>query len=247
MTIISYNKDFVFIHIQKCGGTSIEEEWSRFIQWGDFVIGGTPDGEALQPVFQKLYGISKHTSALVLANALGEDKFAAMRSMALVREPLKIIESDYWFGRMQFDQLVELRALEDGRHPSEVAGRLRSQVEARCGDDVPSWWLEHHQGSICDAICASDFTDYLSRVCDERWQRVLMDFVTDENGLSLVSHILKLEEPDSILSFFRTTLGMSDFQLRHSNRSREEDAEWPAGLRARFVDICAEDYRFFDY
>jgi hypothetical protein len=247
MTIISYSRDFVFIHIQKCGGTSIEEEWSRFIQWGDFVIGGTPDGELLQPVFQKLYGISKHMSALHLASVMGEKKFAAMRSMVIVREPVTIIESDYHFGRMQFEQLVAIRASETGQDPNKIADRIRFQLERRLFDDVPSWWLEHHHGSICDAICSLDFKDYLSRVSDGRWQRNLMNFVVDDNGVGLTSHILKLEEPDTIIKFFRSTLDMNDFQLRHSNRSREDDLEWPSGMRARFVDICADDYRFFGY
>lgn len=246
MTIISYNQSFAFIHIQKCGGTSIEAEWSKYIRWNDFVIGSTQAGEELQPVFRQLYGIEKHMTARQLASVLGAPVFAGMRSLAVIREPLKIIESDYKFAHEVFGNFVDSLC----RDPAErgaMAARVKAAVQEPNHPRIPQWWYQHHRGSIIDAILSPSFEGYLARVADDRWHRKLADFVCDEQSRVMVNHVLKLEEPDTIVRFFRETLGLGDFNLRWYNKGKALKLDWPSDLRRRFREICAADYELFRY
>jgi hypothetical protein len=244
MTIISYNHSFAFIHIQKCGGTSIEKEWAKYVRWGDFVIGSTPEGEVIQPVFRKLYGLEKHTTATRLRTVIGAADFDRMRSLAVVREPLGIVESDYRFAHAMLDIFVDRAARTPDQYRAMV-GRVKEMLGVPNHPKIPAFWYTHHRGAISAAILAGTFEDYLDRVADDRWHRVLADYVCDEGSRILVSNVLKLEEPDSIVAYFRQTLGFQDFELRWVNRGSDVDTRWPADLRRRLREICAVDYDLF--
>ena len=246
MTIISYNHAFAFIHIQKCGGTSIEREWARFARWGDFVIGSTPEGEIIQPVFRKLYGLEKHTTATRLRAVIGPEEFDRMRSLALIREPLGIVESDYRFAHSMLDIFLDRPARTPDQYQALVT-RVKEALRVPQHPKIPPFWYSHHGGAIADAILAGSFEAYLARVADDRWHRVLASFVCDEGSRMLVTDVLKLEEPDSIVAYFRQSLGFHDFELRWANRGLDMDTRWPADLRRRLREICAADYDLFGY
>ena len=61
--IISPNRQFVFIHLHKCAGTSIEMALAGALGINDIVVGSTPDGERLQGFFGDVLGLRKHASA----------------------------------------------------------------------------------------------------------------------------------------------------------------------------------------
>lgn len=246
MTIISYNHSFAFIHIQKCGGTSVEREWARFARWGDFVIGSTPEGERIQPVFRKLYGLEKHTTAARLRAVIGPAEFDRMRSLAVVREPLRIVESDYRYALSMLDVFLDRPKRAPDQFQAMVSG-VKEALRVPQHPKIPPFWYSHHRGTIADAILAGSFEAYLERVADDRWHRVLANFVCDEGSRVLVTDVLKLEEPDTIVAFFRQSLGVQDFELGWANRGSDVDIRWPADLRRRLRDICAADYELFGY
>lgn len=246
MTIISYNHSFAFIHIQKCGGTSVEKAFAKYIRWGDHVIGSTPEGEAIQPVFRKLYGLEKHTTAARLKSVIGPAEFARMRSLAVVREPLKIIESDYRFALAMLDIFVD-RARKTPDQYRAMVGQVREMLRVPRHPKLPAFWYTHHGGAVGEAILAGSFEAYLAKVADDRWHRVLANFVCDEGSRVLVTDVLKLEEPHAIVAFFRQRLGLTDFEMGWENRGSDVDARWPADLRRRLREICAVDYDLFNY
>jgi len=246
MTIISYNRNFAFIHIQKCGGTSIEVEYQKYVKWGDFVVGSTVEGEAIQKPFQTLYGIEKHTPAKVLARIVGEKILANMITLAIVREPLKIIESDYKFAFAEYDRLINALAASAG-DKFKAAAQIRAAILERDHPAIPNWWYHHHEGSVIDALLSNSFEEYLQRVADNRWQGMLARYVLDDQSRKLVKYVLKLEDPESLLRFFREVLGLKDFTLRRENKGNDMSVTWPPAMRRRFKAICAEDDQLFGY
>ena len=110
MTIISNNYNFLFIHIPKCGGSSIEIEFERLAKWGDFVVGSTPNGYKLEKIFSELFGLDKHTSPGKLKRILG-DKWSQYKKVTIVRNPKKIIESYYKFGKRREKEICKNRKI----------------------------------------------------------------------------------------------------------------------------------------
>jgi hypothetical protein len=71
--IISLNRRFVFVHIHKCAGTSVEMALGKLLRHNDFVIGSTKSGEKNQEFFKKATGLNKHSTALEARRWMGED------------------------------------------------------------------------------------------------------------------------------------------------------------------------------
>ena len=218
----------------------------KYVRWGDFVIGGSPEGEQLIPVFQSLYGIEKHTTAAELMRILGEAVYHRMTSMALIREPLKVIESDYRFAVRLFDQFARRHARTTAE-VSDVRSRTMQAVRVDRHPQIPKWWYTHHEGSIIQAILASSFDEYLERVCDRRWDRILAGAVTDSRNRIIVTDTIKIEEAACLRVFFSQRLKMNDFEIRHENKGLALDLIWPSDLKSELRAICSYDYDLFKY
>lgn len=248
MTIISNNHGLVFVHIPKCGGSSVETEFQRHLRWGDFVIGSTPEGEILHTqAFNKLYGISKHSTAAALKATLGE-AFARMRVAALVREPLKIVESYYRYSKTVHLWIASVVAT---RNPgvSEDAAKLHAWEMVRDGkfDDGRQFGvLGLLSGTVKAGVVCRSFEEFTGQVADERWSNYLASYLTDEHGEMLATDILKLEEPDRVESYFRALLGPG-FRLGHDNASARVPTPWNPRHRDQFHALMANDYKTFGY
>lgn len=87
--IISHSKKFVFIHLDKCGGTSIEKSLAPHLKPYDMYFG---DEERL--FFGKGDGLSKHATAGVTSRYL-DDLWNQYYKFAIVREPVQLMKSFY--------------------------------------------------------------------------------------------------------------------------------------------------------
>ena len=93
--IISLNRRFVFVHIHKCAGTSVEMALGKLLRHNDFVIGSTKSGEKNQEFFKKATGLNKHSTALEARRWMGEDMFSKCFKFAFVRHPVDRLLSLY--------------------------------------------------------------------------------------------------------------------------------------------------------
>ncbi|MEO1622227.1 MAG: hypothetical protein AAFU53_14500, partial [Cyanobacteria bacterium J06632_3] len=63
MAFISRDKQTIFVHLHKCGGTSIELALDSQMAWDDVLLGSSKYGERMQNLYQSRFGLYKHSSA----------------------------------------------------------------------------------------------------------------------------------------------------------------------------------------
>ena len=63
MTVISDSLEHVFVHLHKCGGTSIEKAYIDRGHRLDTVLGGDETGEALNLIWGRRFELHKHSTA----------------------------------------------------------------------------------------------------------------------------------------------------------------------------------------
>jgi hypothetical protein len=97
--VISPNRRFVFIHLHKCAGTSIETALSQVLGVNDLVIGSTADGERHKAFYGELLKLKKHTGAREAIQVLGAARWAGFFTFAFVREPVEQLRSLYAYAR----------------------------------------------------------------------------------------------------------------------------------------------------
>jgi len=250
MTIISYNHDLIYIHIPKCGGSSVEIEFERHVTWGDFVVGSTRAGEILHAaVFLPLYGIYKHNTAAELKRIIGEEAFSRFELVTTVREPITIIESYYKFSKTVLAGIASHYYRQQAPSVSEDYAIAWAVDQIRTGafDGQPLMMpLSMMHGAIRTGALASSFEEFLVGVADGRWHRYLKDRTHDADGNCLVQRILKLENQAEIEAYFSARMGRQ-FRLGHANASSKVDVVWPRPLRQVFYQLLSEDYDTFGY
>lgn len=95
MTFISNSKKFVFVHLHKCGGTSIERALEQEMHWNDIILGSSKYGEKVQKVYESKFGIYKHSSAAEIKNLIGDVLWEEYFTFSMVRHPIDRMVSFY--------------------------------------------------------------------------------------------------------------------------------------------------------
>lgn len=118
--IISLNKRYVFVHIHKCAGTSIEVALAKSLKHNDIVLGSTKSGEKYQEFFKRSIGLNKHSTAVEARGFLGEAMYAKFFKFAFVRNPIDRLHSLYSYA-LKLANDAELTDHE--RHQFETNGQ----------------------------------------------------------------------------------------------------------------------------
>jgi hypothetical protein len=97
--IISFSRGFVFVHIHKCAGSSIEKQCAPFLQPWDILLGPGRKGVSKIPEFlvKRTTRLRRHSSASEIKGFLGEERYDRMMSFSIVRHPEDRIVSLYKF------------------------------------------------------------------------------------------------------------------------------------------------------
>ena len=105
--IISPSKEFIFIHLEKCGGTSVESALEPHLAWHDMIIGSSNFGEEFQKLYFDKYGVEKvkkemlwkHSDAKQIEYFLGTQEWNDFKKFAIVRDPVELVKSFYNFSQ----------------------------------------------------------------------------------------------------------------------------------------------------
>ena len=103
--IISYSKNFIYIHLDKTGGTSIEECLTPYLDFNDILFGGVTLGQYLEDAYLKYYGdkywslgIHKHSTAEQIKKYVGSFWDSSYK-FSTVRNPIDIMLSLYHYNK----------------------------------------------------------------------------------------------------------------------------------------------------
>jgi len=112
--ILSHSKKFIYIHLEKCGGTSIEEYLMPFLEWDDILLGGTTYGWEMINLYRKRFGddymikhgLYKHSTAQDIKRYAGDEIWNTYYKFATVRNPEKLVKSLYFFTQKNISQYI---------------------------------------------------------------------------------------------------------------------------------------------
>ena len=232
MTLISNSHRFVFVHLQKCGGSSVEVAYQPHARWNDLVLGSTAEGEALQVIWRKLHGLYKHNSAAELAAKLPE-VWDDYWTFAMIRHPASIYESFYrWIHK-----ILSNHATSNDIPLAEVQRRVLAGV-------VKDSFVHYEAtGPFCRA---EDFNDFVHRFSKKADLGTLFDRLSRDGEL-IVDDVFKLEDADQMWAALSAQVGFT-IDPTHANKGSElKDLSWSREATNLVNDLHAIDYETFGY
>ena len=174
MTIISNKYKFIFVHLHKCGGTSIERKFNRVMGWNDLVIGSTRLGEKIQDEYKVKFGLHKHNSALEIKNIVSNQIWNEYYSFAIIRHPISLFESFYKWARTVI--------IQRSKNDEKIIAEWRNDVKSENFKEHFLGW-----GAVNAYLLTSNINDF-SNLCIEenKLPGTFVKRLSDENGTILV-------------------------------------------------------------
>ena len=237
--IICNSHRFVFVHIHKTGGTSIERALDPHLAWNDLCLGSTPVGIAINEAYKQRFGLNKHSSAADIHEVCGPGLFDSHYVFALVRRPVERICSPYNFAA----GVARRRANELGLELADLAAKAVQDPSAL--PSVPGLGFPATQ-----AFLGTDgFSDFIRSdlVRQDRGFLPQIGRLTVDGVRRVDAY--RLEDLPAWLPTLRDRLGV-DFDMPHLNRASEMLVS-PGGIgaedRGYLEQLYAADYAAFSY
>ncbi|MCA9492742.1 MAG: sulfotransferase family 2 domain-containing protein [Myxococcales bacterium] len=225
--ILSPDRKFVFVHIMKTAGESVEIAYDGVARWNDLLLGGSPHGERMAGPYAARFGLHKHSTAAEIREVVGADTWAGSTSYAIVRDPVSRMVSAWTYLQVVRNSITWRDRAKSwvGRGPPKV-GWVQVIEQARTFSE----WLNHPVAR----------------------QSMLMQpqasFVTDASGAPIVTDILRFESLPSEWERVRGRLGLEGVPLPHKNSSGGVDKPVVTDAdRVLIHELMAADYEMFGY
>ena len=232
--IISLNKRYVFVHIHKCAGTSIEVALAKMLRHNDIVLGSTKSGEKYQEFFKRTIGLNKHSTALEARGFLGDAMYAKFYKFAFVRHPIDRLHSLYSYA-------LKLA------HDAELSDEERRNFDAhgRWPDRPP-----YRYKAVAAALESHSFSDFALHPmtwadagAQPQWQSVC-----DASGKLIVDFVGKVESIEQDFAHACEKLEVSvPLEVRNSSEEKKSAQELSPVALATVRERFARDFELFGY
>lgn len=232
MTIISNSSQFIFLHLHKCGGSSVEVAYQPHAKWNDLVIGSSGEGEKIQPIYKRLHGLHKHNSAMELRHVVG-DVWDQHWTFSLVRHPLSIYESFFRWTHKIFSNYAK-------RHGLSLED-LKQQITAG-ESDAP---FKDYDVTL-PFVQAEDFSEFVLRFLPGCETGTLFDRLGDGEQV-IVDDVFKLEENDRLWAALSARTGIQISPAWDNKGADLRDLRWSDESCQQVHDKHAIDYEMFGY
>lgn len=234
MTIISNHYKFIYVHLHKCGGTSIEKSFENIMSWEDLIIGSTEFGEQNQNFYKNKFNLHKHNNALELMNIVGEDIWKKFKSFTTVRDPKTLYQSYYnWAAsKIYWASKDDEAMLKDWR------------IKIKNHDYEPNFlsW-----GAIQAYLQTDNFSEFVKvSINQSKLPGPLCDRLKNHNNQIIVDRIYKLERMNSAWKFLKRKT-KKDIKKKRENKSMKFETFHDDEAKKLINEFHDEDFYLFEY
>lgn len=215
--LISNSQKFIFLHIPKTAGTSVSKSLTKSFQWNDLVIGSTELGELIQPYYNKLFGLNKHSFARDIKSVIGTETWNEYFKFAFVRHPYSRTVSLYSY----IQRLTETKSLRD--YIRFLLGKTRIQ----------SWPI------VQAYLETKDFSEFIrcEKFLNDKITASQTEYLSDERGKIDVDFIGKMENLEKDFAVIADKFNLKRITLGKNNVSH-------ASNKSRKITLDEKDYTF---
>lgn len=235
MTIISASHKFIFYHLHKCGGTSVEKSYEKVCNWDDLIVGSTENGEVIQQYYSKRFGIAKHSSVNDIIAAIGIERLNEYVGFSLVRDPWSVTESFYtWIAK-----IFSYHAL--------IAGLTADDLKNAVSIGTDRFHFSKWGAAI--AYSKSHNFDEFVRVClqEKYLPRESMYSRLNVGKKGEPKHIYSIDDIENLWSALESHIGKK-LQRVHTNKSANSSRyQWSRASYSEISDLFAEDIKYFKF
>ena len=232
--IISLNRRYVFVHIHKCAGTSIEVALAKSLRHNDIVLGSTKSGEKYQEFFKRTIGLNKHSTALEARGFLGDAMYAKFFKFAFVRHPIDRLHSLYSYA-LKLAHDAEMS--EEERHHQSAQGKW---------PDRPPFRYK----AVAAALESNSFSDFALHPltwadagAQPQWQSVC-----NASGQLIVDFVGKVESIEQDFAQICEKLEVSaPLEVRNSSHDKKTAQELSPLALGTICERFARDFELFGY
>jgi len=215
---ISNSKKFIFIHLYKCAGTTVEIALSRSLKWNDILIGSTEEGEALQNIYLKLFGLHKHSTAQEVKDVIGDVSWESFFKFSTVRNPYSLAVSQYTFS---------LQQLLGGIKRLKIKPLIEGTLDINRYNTRP-FTYPGVQALLSTGGVSSKFSDFIrsNKLTDWKGFSPQFDQLGNEKGDLIVDQAIKIEELDVLWPRLCEKLNLGAIELGRENQSKDRALDY---------------------
>jgi Sulfotransferase family len=232
--IISLNRRYVFVHIHKCAGTSIEVALAKSLRHNDLVLGSTKSGEKYQDFFKRTIGLNKHSTAQEARQFLGDGLYSRFFKFGFVRHPVDRLHSLYSYA---------LKLAHDAELSDEE--RAHHQATGKWPDRPPFRYK-----AVAAALESRSFSDFALHPltwadagAQPQWQSLC-----DAQGELIVDFVGKVETIEQDFATVCERLEVSvPLEVRNTSTEKKSALELSSLALTTVRERFARDFELFGY
>lgn len=244
--LISNSHRFIYIHLHKCAGSSVEIALSATLAWDDILLGSTATGERMQKVYAELHPLYKHSTAAQVRNVIGAARWKDFHVFSTVRNPFSLAVSQYTYSLREVKRVT--RKL--------VAAHREAGLPGTPKIPTTGWPWDYPGVRALRAAGPREatFQEFIRSPHLRGWTgfESMRPQLCDEDGRLLVDEVIRMEELPQRWPGLCARLGVGPLALGRQNASTGESTDWRAFYRSeedvRIVrEAFADDFAFFGY